>query len=114
MQAALDAAALIVSKDLFSGIITPSQVRDKAQAYFSRLHSGRDAKLLSFSASYTAEDGSMGSTVQLTSTGQIQTDFMKIVNFPTMNFGANSTAARGQARLGVAMAIRIDEGGLAR
>jgi Flp pilus assembly protein TadG len=105
MQAAADSAALMVSKDLSSGLISTADIKAKAQDYFNALYTDKEAQVLTFDATYTAVNGTMGSTVQLTSTGQIQTDFLKVVNFPTLDFGANSTAAWGQARLRVAMAL---------
>lgn len=105
MQAALDSAALMVSRDLSNGIVAAADIKTKSQAYFEALYKENGATLLSFDATYTTADATLGSTVQLKSTGQIQTDFMKVVHFPTMDFGADSTAAWGHARLRVAMAL---------
>lgn len=105
MQAALDSAALMVSKDLSSGIITADKVSVTAQAYFGGLYGGKDAPIVAFNASYMPVNGNMGSTVQLTGSGQIQTDFLKVVNYPTLDFQVKSTAAWGQAKLRVAMAL---------
>src|SRR3954462_9260290 len=54
MQAALDSAALMVSKDLTQGLITSADVNTKAQAYFTALYTNPDAKSVSVSATYTA------------------------------------------------------------
>jgi Flp pilus assembly protein TadG len=105
MQAALDSAALMLSKDLASGTISTSDIPTKAHAYFTALYTDRDAQNISVNATYTAENGSMGSTIQLTGSGQITTEFMKIAGFPTMGFGVSSTTAWGNARLRVAMAL---------
>ena len=43
MQAALDSAALMVSKDLSAGTITTAQVSAKAQAYFTALYTSKEA-----------------------------------------------------------------------
>ena len=37
MQAAMDSTALMLSRDLTQGLITPSQITTKAQAYFSAM-----------------------------------------------------------------------------
>jgi Flp pilus assembly protein TadG len=105
MQGALDSTALMVSKDLSSGLITTSQVTAKAQAYFAALYTNTDAKSVVISATYTVVDGSLGSTVQVNGSAAVTTDFMRIAGFPTLNFSTSSTAAWGNVRLRVAMAL---------
>jgi Flp pilus assembly protein TadG len=104
MQAALDSTALMVSKDLSQGIITTSQINSKAQAYFAALFTNTDAQSVSVSATYTA-NSSMGSTIQVNGTGSVMTDFLKVAGFPNLNFDTMSTAAWGNVRLRVAMAL---------
>jgi Flp pilus assembly protein TadG len=104
MQAALDSAALMVSKDLSQGIITTSQINAKAQAYFAALYTNTDAQSVSVSATYTA-NSSLGSTVQVNGSGTITTDFLKVAGFPSLNFSTTSTAAWGNVRMRVAMAL---------
>jgi Flp pilus assembly protein TadG len=105
MQGALDSTALMVSKDLSSGLITTSQVTAKAQAYFAALYTNTDAKSVVISATYTVVNGSLGSTVQVNGSASVTTDFMKVAGFPTLNFNTSSTAAWGNVRLRVAMAL---------
>ena len=104
MQAALDSTALMVSKDLSQGIITTSQVNTKAQAYFTALYTNADAKSVTVSANYTA-NSSMGSNIQVTGSGAVTTNFLKVAGFPTLNFNSSSTAAWGNVRMRVAMAL---------
>ncbi len=104
MQAALDSTALMVSKDLSQGIITPSQVNAKAQSYFTALYTNSDAKSVSVSATYTA-NSSMGSNIQVNGSGAVTTDFLKVAGFPNINFNSTSTAAWGNVRMRVAMAL---------
>jgi Flp pilus assembly protein TadG len=104
MQAALDSTALMLSKDLSDGIITTSQISTKAQSYFTALYTNTDAKSVSVSATYTA-NSSMGSTIQVTGSGAVTTDFMKVAGFPNINFNTTSTAAWGNVRMRVAMAL---------
>jgi Flp pilus assembly protein TadG len=80
MQAALDSTALMLSKDLSSGLITTAQISAKAQAYFAALYTNTEATGVSVTATYTASS-SMGSTIQVNGTGTIATDFMKVVGF---------------------------------
>jgi Flp pilus assembly protein TadG len=104
MQAALDSTALMLSKDLTEGNITSSQISAKAQSYFTALYTNNDAKSVSVSATYTASS-SMGSTIQVNGTGAVTTDFLKVAGFPNINFNSSSTAAWGNVRMRVAMAL---------
>jgi Flp pilus assembly protein TadG len=104
MQAALDSTALMLSKDLASGVITTSDITTKAQAYFAALYTNPDAKSVSVSAAYTA-NSSMGSTIQVSGSGAVTTDFLKVAGFPNLNFNSSSTAAWGNVRMRVAMAL---------
>jgi Flp pilus assembly protein TadG len=104
MQAALDSTALMLSKDLASGVITTSDIATKAQAYFAALYTNTDAKSVSVSAAYTA-NSSMGSTIQVSGSGEVTTDFLKVAGFPNLNFNSSSTAAWGNVRMRVAMAL---------
>src|SRR5262249_24037669 len=99
MQAALDSAALMVSKDLSSGLIDKTQVEATAQKYFNALYTNKEATGITVTASYTASNGSTGSTIYLTGAGSITTDFMYLFGFPTMDFNTNTTTAWGFARL---------------
>jgi Flp pilus assembly protein TadG len=104
MQAALDSTALMLSKDLSEGIITTSQITAKAQAYFTALYTNTDAKSVSVNATYTA-NSSMGSTIQVNGSAGVTTDFLKVAGFPNINFSTSSTAAWGNVRMRVAMAL---------
>src|SRR5947209_14227136 len=104
MQAALDTTALMLSKDLSAGTITTAQIATKAQAYFAALYTNSDAKSVSVNATYTPSSA-MGSTVQVTGSGAVTTDFMKVAGFPNINFNSSSTAAWGTVRMRVAMAL---------
>src|ERR1700712_2568192 len=104
MQAALDSTALMLSKDLSEGVITSSQVTTKAQAYFAALYTNTDAKSVSVTAAYTA-NSPLGSTIQVIGSGAVTTDFMKVAGFPNLNFNSSSTAAWGNVRMRVAMAL---------
>jgi Flp pilus assembly protein TadG len=105
MQAALDSAALMVSKDLSMGIINTSQISTTAQSYFNALFTNRETTGITITATYTAANSSTGSTIQLNGSGMITTDFMKIAGFPTMDFNTSSTTAWGNSRLRVAMVL---------
>jgi Flp pilus assembly protein TadG len=104
MQAALDSTALMLSKDLSEGLITPSQINAKAQAYFAALYTNVDARSVSVNASYTAST-SIGSTIVINGSGAVTTDFLKVAGFPNIDFKTSSTAAWGNVRMRVAMAL---------
>lgn len=104
MQSALDSTALMVSKDLSQGTIKTSEVNTKAQAYFTALFTNTEAQSVQIGATYTADSGT-GSTIQINGSGSITTDFMKVAGFPQLNFNTSSTAAWGNVRMRVAMAL---------
>ena len=105
MQAALDSTALMISKDLSSGVITTAQIATQAQADFNALYTNPDAQAVSVTATYTANAGSMGSTVQVNGSAYINTDFMKLAGFPTIPFSSTSTTAWGNVKMRVALAL---------
>jgi Flp pilus assembly protein TadG len=105
MQAALDSASLMLSKDLSTGTITQSQISTKAVSYFTALYTNKDAQGVSITASYTPGSGSTGNTVQVNGSGSIVTDFMMLAGFPTMGFNATSTSTWGQSLLRVALVL---------
>ena len=105
MQAVLDSVSLMVAKDLSSGLITTSQINSKAQTYFTALYTDTEARSVNISATYTPSSGSSGSTVLVSGSANIQTDFMQIVGFPTLGFSANSTSTWGANLLRVALVL---------
>src|SRR5262249_39706212 len=105
MQASLDSTALMLSKDLTAGTITPSQIQTKATSYFTALYNDMDAQSVSVTATYTPPSGGQPATVLVNGAGQIVTDFMKIAGFPTMGFNTSSTATWGANLLRVALVL---------
>ncbi len=106
MQAALDSTALMLAKDLTEGTITTSQISTKADAYFKALYTNMEAKLVTITATYTQDSGN-GSTILVNGSGNIDTSFMRVVGFPTMDFATSSTSAWGNVRMRVAMALDV-------
>jgi Flp pilus assembly protein TadG len=100
MQAALDSTALMLSRDLTQGLITPSQINTKAQAYFAGLFTSKAAKSVSIGAIYTPGTSSTDETIQINGSGSITTDFMRMVGFPNMSFTSTSTTTWGTSKLG--------------
>jgi Flp pilus assembly protein TadG len=107
LQAALDSTALMVSRDLTNGTISTSEIEAKAKTYFSSLYTGKFGTVSTndIHATYTPKDSSGISTIRITGSGKMPTDFMKIAGFPTLDFGSSSTSAWGNTRMRVAMVL---------
>jgi Flp pilus assembly protein TadG len=107
MQAAMDSTALMLSKDLTSGKITAADIGTTAQHYFDALYTNPDGKVvpIPITATYTADNGNLGSTIQISGSGSIATDFMKVAGFPTLGFSGSSTTAWGNVKMRVALAL---------
>lgn len=106
LQTALDTAALMVSKDAAAGTLSDDKVTEKAQAYFKALYNHPEAPVGPINAKFTPNTGK-GATVVLSGGGAMQTDFMKVAGFPTINFGSSSTTTWGNTKLRVAVALDI-------
>lgn len=109
MQAAMDSAALMVSKDAnaASPPLTAAQITTAAQKYFNALYHNKDAQNINISAVYTPYSNGVAATVVLTGSGTVTTDFMKVAGFPQINFNTTSTATWGNTKLRVAMALDV-------
>jgi Flp pilus assembly protein TadG len=109
MQAALDSAALMVSKDIGTGLDT-ADITKRAQTYFQALYTNADGKvatvnqLPAVAAVYTPNSGK-GSTVKLDVEGTVATDFMKFVGMPSMTVKTASVTNWGSTRLRVALVL---------
>ncbi|MDB5631872.1 MAG: hypothetical protein JWR49_727 [Tardiphaga sp.] len=104
MQGALDSAALMVSKDIAGSSMTAAEITAKATTYFNALYTKPNAPTIQVTATYTANTGK-GSTVVLTGSGSVKTDFMKVIGFPNMPINSASTTTWGNSRMRVAMAL---------
>lgn len=107
MQVALDSAALMVSKDLSANpTMSTAAISAKAVSYFNALYTNTASSPITVSASYTTNSSS-GSTVTLTGSGTVATDFMKMVGFPRMNINSDVTTTWGSTRMRIAMALDV-------
>jgi Flp pilus assembly protein TadG len=105
MQAALDSTALMLSRDLTNGTITTSDIASKATAYFKALYTSTDAQNVTVTANYTTATTTTAAAIQLVASGQIITQFMQIVGFPTMSFNTDSTTTWGNVKMRVALVL---------
>jgi Flp pilus assembly protein TadG len=107
MQAALDSAALMVSKDLSANpTMSATDVTNKATAYFNALYTNTNAGQITVTASYTTNTKD-GSTVTVNGSGAVVTDFMKMVGLPQLGISSGSTTTWGSTRMRVAMALDV-------
>jgi Flp pilus assembly protein TadG len=106
MQAAIDSAVLMASKDAAaSPTMTSQQITDALQKYFSALYHDGNAFGVTVSAIYTPSTSTAAATILATGHGSVKTDFMKIAGFPQINFGTSSTSTWGNSRMRVAMVL---------
>jgi Flp pilus assembly protein TadG len=98
MQSAVDATALMISKE--ASALTPTQVTTKAQSYFNALFTSTDVTGVTFTAVYTANSGS-GASVQVNASGTMQADILKV----PVPLNASATTKWGNIRYRVALAL---------
>ncbi len=100
MQSAIDATALAMAK--LAPTLTPSQLQQQATAYFQALFIYPDAKNSTIVVTYTASGGSQ---LTIVTTAAMDTYFMKVMGFPTLNIGSSTTVKWGSSRLRVALVL---------
>lgn len=116
MQAALDTTSLMISKDAAN--LTAAQVTSKADAYFKALYTHSEVLSVSTSAVYTPPSGSAPAKLVMTGGGKVNTQFMRIAGFPTLDVKTGTTTTWGNTKLRVALALDVtgsmnDDGKLA-
>jgi Flp pilus assembly protein TadG len=100
MQAAADATALMLSKEITT--LTPAQVSQKANAYFAALFHRNEVTGITLTPVYTASGGSQ---LQLTGSGKVPTSFTKVMGFSDLKIDVSSTVRWGNSRLRVALVL---------
>lgn len=100
MQSALDATALAMAK--LAPTLTQSELQTKTSAYFSALFSNASAKNMVVTPTYTTTGGSQ---LTIAASGSIDTAFMKVMGYSSLNVGSSSTVKWGNNRLRVALAL---------
>jgi len=99
MQASLDAAALMLSKEV-SGI-SSGQVTQKATDYFNANFNHPEVQTPTIIATYTAAS----STLTVTGSASIPTMFMRVMGISSMTINSTATAIWGITKLRVAFAL---------
>src|SRR5215468_6327801 len=100
MQTALDATALMLSKEALTD--TEDQLKANALKYFTALFLKPEAKDIQVTVNYTTEGGSK---IVVGATAQLPADFTKILGFDNFNLIASSTSKWGTNRLRVALVL---------
>jgi len=100
LQAALDSTALMASKTAAS--VDSGTLQSSAQAYFDALFNRPEAKNVKITATYTSTGGS---TVVVTGSADMETDFLAILGFKTIAVTGASSTKWGSARLRVALVL---------
>lgn len=107
MQVALDSAALMVSKDIGANpTMSQTEISNRATTYFNALYTSTISGAITVAATY-ATNTKDGSTVTVSGSGSVTTDFMKMVGFPQMPITGSSTTTWGSTRMRVAIALDV-------
>ncbi len=99
-QAALDSTALMVAES--AATMTSDELQAAAESYFTALLDSPDAKDITVKTSYST---SAGSSVDVEGTAKIDTIFMGMFGYHTLDIGASTNTKWGSTRLRVALVL---------
>jgi Flp pilus assembly protein TadG len=99
-QNALDATALMLSKS--AATLPSTDLQTTATGFFNALFTRSDAKNIVINASYSS---TVGSTVVVSGTATVTTNFLRVLGYDHLNIGATSTAVWDNTRLRVALVL---------
>ena len=99
MQAALDAAAVIISKESLAA----AGVTEKASSYFNANFARPDVQNVEIAAAVAPTAG--GTSVTMSAKGSIKTEFLGMMGLPTIAITANSGAAATSDGLGCVLSL---------
>jgi len=100
MQQAVDATALMLSKDVTS--LTNEQIGQKATDYFNAMYTNPDATSVSVTPTYTPAPNAQ---LVVTGTASVATTFMKAMGQSSLAVNVSSTVKWGNTKLRVALAL---------
>jgi Flp pilus assembly protein TadG len=100
MQSAIDATALAMAK--LAPTLTKAELDQKSNDYFKAMFNQPEAKNVVITPNYTTAGGSQ---LNISVSGSMDTSFMKLMGFSSLNIGSNSTVKWGNSRLRVALAL---------
>lgn len=99
LQVALDSAALMLSKEAAN--LSSAQLNTKALQYVTAQLNRPEAEALKVNAAYTANP----SSIKVTGSASLKTDFMRLIGMPKMDVSTASTVSWGSTKLRVAVAL---------
>jgi Flp pilus assembly protein TadG len=100
MQAAIDASALMLSKEAAS--LTSDQFSEKATAYFNALFNRPEVHNVTVTSTYTT---ATGSAILISASGTLDTTFMEVMGISQLAISADSTIKWGNRRLRLALVL---------
>lgn len=100
MQAAVDATALILSKNIAT--LTTDQIKTNATSIFTGLYTRPEITNLVVTPTYTPTGTPQ---IVISASGSMKTTFMAILGFSQVTIGATSTVKWGNSRLRVALVL---------
>ncbi len=100
LQLAVDSTALMMSKKAANA--SSDEMKGLVETYFAGLFKRPDASNTKVSAAYSA---TAGSQIVISASTDMDTEFMHILGFKTINLTATSTAKWGASRLRVALVL---------
>lgn len=100
MQSAIDATSLAMAK--LAPTLTQAQLQQQTTAYFNAMFNHPEAKNLVITPTYTTAGGSQ---LVISVSGSVDTSFMKIMGYSSLNIGSTSTVKWGNVRLRVALVL---------
>jgi Mg-chelatase subunit ChlD len=100
MQSAIDATALAMAK--LAPTLTQSQLQTQTNAYFQAMFTHPEAKNIVITPSYTTTGGSQ---LTIAVSGSMDTTFMNVMGYSSINIGSTSTVKWGNNRLRVALVL---------
>jgi Flp pilus assembly protein TadG len=102
MQSAVDATALILSKNI--GTLTTAQISAKGTTVFTGLYTRPEITNIAVTSTYTSTGTPQ---IVVAASGTMKTSFVSIIGFSQINIGASSTVKWGNSRLRVALVLDI-------
>jgi Flp pilus assembly protein TadG len=105
MQGAVDSTALMLAKDLTTNLIAPTDVPAKAKSYFSGLYTYQGVLDVTVNGTYTVGSSGKSSTVLVSGSGAVKSEFLQITGFPNLGFNVSSTTTWGNNLLRVALVL---------
>jgi Flp pilus assembly protein TadG len=100
MQSAIDATSLAMAK--LAPTLTQTELQQKTTDYFNAMFNHPEAKNLVITPTYTTTGGSQ---LSVSVSGSMDTSFMRIMGFSSLNIGSKSTVKWGNTRLRVALVL---------